>query len=1116
ATGEANAHLTAKTALSLDAFKLIGGLGGIAGALAVSDANTVSHVTIEKGASITAGTTVNVIATGNSTSDAEASSGLFANGTAGLAFALDFSNSDIKTSVDGTIISNADPVAGYTVKIEIDPLAGLNPDGTPQVGYVDYVLNRIYVGPNALVDEDMITYTNRRGTSISGLVDGKPYFIVTTDDPGWIQLAATQTKALRAIAGFQADNVVDLRTDIFPATDHNKLYFDSGNVDSAADTISLQRNGATVFNTFELGQAVIYKAAPGSSIGGLVDGNTYYVVASTNEQNLQGDSRFAETQVIRLAESENEARAGIGIDLGPATGNGFQLVAKHVLDSGFATGIGIVAQLKADNSASAEAGLQSESTGLYAELNENIPSNYFSGLFNIIGNEYNRNAKAPNAGASSSLSVAGALALTYATHDVRTDVLGDAVLKSNEDLEVKATIEQGTKLSAQSTTVPPTDPLGNPAETGNNASVAVSIGIIDNTAIATVHDGAQLDALRALRVISDVSYPIKTRFDQFIPLSWGELTDALRTDGASAITQYLNTNLGAVDAFFNTWTAAKAEAPEVGVAGSVSVLVYSNDSEAVVQGGALLNQDLAWRNDAVNPHPNQAGEAPDGKGEQVVSVEATNYQQTINMTGIFALPDLSLDAVPIIAPSPQQATLWDKYRLKKELSINPTGATGGSGGAGGAIFISVQNNTTHAIVDDGAKVYSGADGGFNMKAEEALLNVNLAQSFAKGETFAIGGTVLYSGQTSDTLARLGSTAVVTGREARIYAGDLTTTATWAGGIAKGESLGVGISVAVNDLHRQTRALIGNADAVSGTPIAGNTSIDVTDGVSTLAGVYGDLWAFTVAGAVASPDEPDDPTPAPAPRSPTAGAPSVPGNAIDEPKTGIGIAAAASVNLVDDTIQSSISDAGQVHAGFVAVDAQNDFGIVSASGGVAFAKIDSGSTAVGLAGAFSLNQIHTSTEASVQDTAFMLSGSATGAATSEDTLRVSAINDARIFSLAAGGAGAVAAGGSSSGSSGSTSGGDSSTAVAVAGSVTLNFISGDTLALFTHNTAMLTAGDALVQASNTASIIAAAGGLAFSFAQGEEGSSIAVAAGVAFAFNSISGDAQAVVDGSTLT
>ncbi len=35
-----------------------------------------------------------------------------------------------------------------------------------------------------------------------------------------------------------------------------------------------------------------------------------------------------------------------------------------------------------------------------------------------------------------------------------------------------------------------------------------------------------------------------------------------------------------------------------------------------------------------------------------------------------------------------------------------------------------------------------------------------------------------------------------------------------------------------------------------------------------------------------------------------------------------IAAAASVNLVHDTVQASIADAGDIHAGFIAVDADN--------------------------------------------------------------------------------------------------------------------------------------------------------------------------------------------------
>ena len=145
-----------------------------------------------------------------------------------------------------------------------------------------------------------------------------------------------------------------------------------------------------------------------------------------------------------------------------------------------------------------------------------------------------------------------------------------------------------------------------------------------------------------------------------------------------------------------------------------------------------------------------------------------------------------------------------------------------------------------------------------MKAEEALLNVNLAQAWAKGGGFAFGGTFLYAGQTSDTKAQLGSKAVVTGREARLYAGDLTTNVSWAGGIASGESLGMGISVAVNDIDRTTQALIGDEVVAAGTPLRSDTSIDVTDGVQTLARVSGDVWAFTIAGALVSEDKKKDP------------------------------------------------------------------------------------------------------------------------------------------------------------------------------------------------------------------------------------------------------------------
>ena len=96
-----------------------------------------------------------------------------------------------------------------------------------------------------------------------------------------------------------------------------------------------------ISNTFELGQAVVYHQNGGPAIAGLVDGGTYYVITAIDQYDLQGNTRFTVNQIIRLAETENEARAGVWIDIGPAAGSNYTLGAKHVLDSGLATGIGM-------------------------------------------------------------------------------------------------------------------------------------------------------------------------------------------------------------------------------------------------------------------------------------------------------------------------------------------------------------------------------------------------------------------------------------------------------------------------------------------------------------------------------------------------------------------------------------------------------------------------------------------------------------------------------------------------------------------------------------------------------------------------------------------------------
>src|SRR5690606_28483114 len=111
--------------------------------------------------------------------------------------------------------------------------------------------------------------------------------------------------------------------------------------------------------------------------------------------------------------------------------------------------------------------------------------------------------------------------------------------------------------------------------------------------------------------------------------------------------------------------------------------------------------DAAWRLDGspedgeeANDHSNQAKCQQDRRGEQVVSIEATNYEQTIHMTGIFSLPTLEID------PTDLEAT-------KKSLS-GPSlfGRQGGSTvGVVGSVFVNARWKTAQAIVKDGASLY---------------------------------------------------------------------------------------------------------------------------------------------------------------------------------------------------------------------------------------------------------------------------------------------------------------------------------------------------------------------------------------------------------------------------
>ena len=310
------------------------------------------------------------------------------------------------------------------------------------------------------------------------------------------------------------------------------------------------------------------------------------------------------------------------------------------------------------------------------------------------------------------------------------------------------------------------------------------------------------------------------------------------------------------------------------------------------------------------------------------------------------------------------------------------------------------DNTTTAFVDNNVAIDSGDLGGFNMKAEEAIMNFNFSQAGASAGKYAIGGTLAKVNQESDTLAQLDSGAIVTGKSVKVYAGSLETQVNWAGGVAKGKNLGVGVSIAINDIDRSTNAIIGELEPADGSPIfiaeSAAPNINVTDYVLVDAKATGSIWAGTVAAALASRGKAA--TPSKTPKS--AGALSV-GGAFSF----------NNINTKDGNTRASISHAAVVRAGGeIHVNADDATGVVANVGGVAVSVVSqsssTGSNAAGGVGvAVSVNTIENAIEAYIDNAKVTATGD----------VKITAASDAEIDAIALGGAIAVAASNKSAGS-----------------------------------------------------------------------------------------------------
>ena len=414
--------------------------------------------------------------------------------------------------------------------------------------------------------------------------------------------------------------------------------------------------------------------------------------------------------------------------------------------------------------------------------------------------------------------------------------------------------------------------------------------------------------------------------------------------------------------------------------------------------------------------------------EHVVSIEATNYMQFMNVTGVFGFK---------IPPQPRaQLAARDNgdRRRRHRVSRARTASRrrqGGKGGVGGAFFVQILNNTTHAIVETGRQALQrhavrpehqgrGSDHQLRLLAGRRELRQDRGRRHVRAT----------SSRTATRWPSSQEGSEITGGRVDVYAGSLET-ADQLGRRRRAEQVDRRRHRDRDQRHRPhdarghrrgqptrpaRRARPGRADdqrrrapsprarssraastrspspARSRTPRASRTSRP--DRRRQRAGhgrpARRHLACRARSAAPATRAASRTRRPARASRSPPPSA----------------------VNIVNDTTQASLSDY-TVNADAVDVKARNEAHIVAATGGLAFSKTDAGGNAVALAGAFSYNGVDAH---ATPGSATPRSLSATSTfeqvvvETAEKRLSVTADTVGDVWTLAAGGAGAVAGGG----------------------------------------------------------------------------------------------------------
>ncbi len=259
---------------------------GLAGRGADADATTNPTFEASIGDATDLTAAGNVTVQSNVTADADAIAEGF--GGAVVSVGISLADATLNPTVDTFVGNDSTVLAGGTITVETNYGDRLTiSDGAFSLSAVNNAANTISFGqPHGLNTGNPVIYDSRGGAAIGGLTNERQYNIIRLDD-----------------ATVQLGNL-----------------FRAAEINAMQDTITFAQP-----HSFETGDRVVYSSPNGNPIGGLVEGQTYFV-------------RLIDSSTIKLSESLPEARGELVRDFNASSAVNNDENTIQLSGHGFSTG----------------------------------------------------------------------------------------------------------------------------------------------------------------------------------------------------------------------------------------------------------------------------------------------------------------------------------------------------------------------------------------------------------------------------------------------------------------------------------------------------------------------------------------------------------------------------------------------------------------------------------------------------------------------------------------------------------------------------------------------------------------------------------------------------------